>query len=128
MNVSGRAAALSSLGGLVALVGVVMFTGSPDQLDEVVAAPDVSPTETLPDAVITAPTTPLAAPDLPDRGVHPPLRDIDGWLQADVTSLEELREQIKVIDAQNLSDHGAGSIEFSAWAKDRDNLYEFLNQ
>lgn len=97
MDLSGRVAALLCLGGLAAVVGAVVFTGSPDERDDVAATPEVSPSETLPDAIITAPTSTLATPDLPDRGLHPPLRDIDGWLQADVTSLEELRGQVVAV-------------------------------
>jgi len=96
MNVSGRIAALLSLGALAAVVGAVVFTGSSDDADDVVAAPTAGD-DTLPAAVITAPTTTVAPPDLPDRGVHPPLRDIDGWLQSDVTSLEELRGQVVAV-------------------------------
>jgi hypothetical protein len=33
-------------------------------------------------------------PDLPDRGPHPDLVEIDGWLQTEITSLEELRGQV----------------------------------
>jgi thiol-disulfide isomerase/thioredoxin len=44
----------------------------------------------------TAPALP-EPPPLPDRGVHPELRDIDGWLQSDVTSLEELRGQVVAV-------------------------------
>lgn len=34
----------------------------------------------------------------PDLGPHRPLRDIDGWLQSDVTSLEELRGKVVVVE------------------------------
>ncbi|MFW2334305.1 redoxin domain-containing protein [Ilumatobacter sp.] len=95
MNVSGRIAALVSLVGLAAVVGAVVFTGSSDESDDVTAAPAAA--DTLPGAVITAPPTTVAPPDLPDRGPHPPLRDIDGWLQSDVTSLEELRGQVVAV-------------------------------
>lgn len=37
------------------------------------------------------------APDLPNRGQHPPLLEIDGWLQSDVTSLEELRGKVVAV-------------------------------
>lgn len=37
------------------------------------------------------------APDLEDRGPHPALEDIDGWLQSDVTSLEELRGNVVAV-------------------------------
>jgi len=36
-------------------------------------------------------------PALPDRGLHPELHSIDGWLQSDVTSLEELRGQVVAV-------------------------------
>ena len=36
-------------------------------------------------------------PDLPDGGLHPDLVAIDGWLQADITSLEELEGQIVAV-------------------------------
>ena len=48
-------------------------------------------------ASLPAPTTTVAPPDLPNRGPHPELRDIDGWLQSDVTSLEELRGQVVAV-------------------------------
>ncbi|MDE0369850.1 MAG: redoxin domain-containing protein [bacterium] len=32
------------------------------------------------------------------REEHPPLRDIDGWLQSDVTSLEELRGKVVIVE------------------------------
>lgn len=35
--------------------------------------------------------------DLPDLGPVPPLEDIDGWLQADITSFEELRGNVVVV-------------------------------
>jgi hypothetical protein len=44
------------------------------------------------------------------------------------TKLDELRSQIKEIDARNLSNHGAGSLEYIAWCKDRDNLFKFLTK
>ena len=36
-------------------------------------------------------------PELADRGPHPALEDIDGWLQSDVTSLEELRGNVVAV-------------------------------
>jgi thiol-disulfide isomerase/thioredoxin len=97
MNVSGRAAALVSLVGLVAVVGAVVFAGSPDEPDDSDSVVVAVGADTLPEAVITAPSTTDAPPDLPNRGVHLPLRDIDGWLQSDVTSLEELRGQVVAV-------------------------------
>ena len=54
---------------------------------------------TIPPASLPSPPTSstIAAPDLPDRGLHPDLRQIDGWLQSDVTSLEELRGQVVAV-------------------------------
>ncbi len=37
------------------------------------------------------------APDLADRGLHPELVDIAGWLQSDVTSLEELEGKVVAV-------------------------------
>ncbi len=86
------------VGFFAALIGVVVFTGSADDRREVPAESDAAASGTsLPDAVITAPTTTIAPPDLTDRGPHPPLRDIDGWLPSDVTSLEELRGQVVAV-------------------------------
>jgi thiol-disulfide isomerase/thioredoxin len=36
-------------------------------------------------------------PALPDRGLHLELRSIGGWLQSDITSLEELRGQVVAV-------------------------------
>jgi thiol-disulfide isomerase/thioredoxin len=36
-------------------------------------------------------------PALPDRGLPPELRSIDGWLQSGITSLEELRGQVVAV-------------------------------
>ena len=36
-------------------------------------------------------------PELPDRGLHRDLVEIDGWLQSEVTSLEELRGQVVAV-------------------------------
>ena len=43
------------------------------------------------------PAATSATPDLPDRGPHPELIDIDGWLQSDVTSLEELEGKVVAV-------------------------------
>lgn len=46
-----------------------------------------------------APTTtePIEPPPVL-REEHPPLKEIDGWLQSDVTSLEELRGQVVIVE------------------------------
>lgn len=45
----------------------------------------------------TGPPASLEIPELPDRGLHPDLVDIDGWLQSDVTSLEELEGEVVAV-------------------------------
>jgi acetylglutamate kinase len=40
--------------------------------------------------------------------------------------LDELRSQIKEIDAEKLLEGGVARSEFIAWTKDRDNLFKFL--
>jgi thiol-disulfide isomerase/thioredoxin len=49
------------------------------------------------DTTGVAPPTVPGAPALADRGPHPQLRDISGWLQSDVTSLEELRGRVVAV-------------------------------
>lgn len=49
------------------------------------------------DARSSTVSTTVPAPDLPNRGLHPELLDVDGWLQSDVTSLEELRGQVVAV-------------------------------
>lgn len=44
-----------------------------------------------------SPTPVPSGTAIPDDGPHPELRDVDGWLQSDVTSLEELRGRVVVV-------------------------------
>lgn len=101
MGISGRVVALLSLVALAAIVGAVVFAGGDDEpaaaSQAQPASTDPASFESLPEAVITAPPTTVAPPELPNLGVHPALRDIDGWLQTDVTSLEELRGQVVAV-------------------------------
>jgi thiol-disulfide isomerase/thioredoxin len=87
---------LSAVGlvALVAVVGVVALTGGSDEPRPAAAEPDLAP---LPTVGSAATTTTEPPPDLPDRGQHPELRAIDGWLQSEVTSLEELRGQVVAV-------------------------------
>jgi thiol-disulfide isomerase/thioredoxin len=89
MNPARRTAAAIALIALVAVVAAVAFSGGSNDVQQPVAS---SPLETLP-----APTTTIAPPDLPDRGLHPEFRAIDGWLQSEVSSLEELRGQVVAV-------------------------------
>jgi thiol-disulfide isomerase/thioredoxin len=107
--------ARAAIGGLIvaAVVAIAFITNDSGDdsvpaaasADEAVATDDrsagntqaddpVSPSRTAP-----APTqaTPADLPDLPDRGLHPELVAIDGWLQSDVNSLEELEGQVVAV-------------------------------
>ncbi|MDX2380290.1 MAG: redoxin domain-containing protein [Acidimicrobiia bacterium] len=79
-----------------------MPTDSVDGDDPSTAPAAGDPAPTTEPAPADETTPPVAesiegAPDLPDRGLHPELRDIDGWLQSDVTSLEELRGKVVAV-------------------------------
>ena len=88
-----RSLAVVGLAAVAAIVGVVALTGGSSD-DAAPAAPIAENTE---DPGTALPTSTAAAPELPDRGVHPELVEIDGWLQSDVTSLEELRGQVVAV-------------------------------
>ncbi len=79
----------------VVIVGAFAFGGDGD------SSPDANPTaylaDTETDAPVAAPPATVETPDLPNRGPHPELLDIDGWLQSDVTSLEELRGKVVAV-------------------------------
>lgn len=106
-----RVAAAIALVGLVGIVAAAAVTAgderdegsvatatTPDggagdeRTDESVAAEPEPPEPTRPTIEPTEP-----GPDLPDRGVHPELVEIDGWLQSEVTSLEELRGDVVAV-------------------------------
>ena len=75
--------------GLVAVVGVIGLVFALDRSDADTASTRVPASD--------VPATTVATPDLPDRGPHPDLLDIDGWLQSDVTSLEELEGKVVAV-------------------------------
>ena len=54
--------------------------------------------------VAPAPTEP---PELPDRGPHPELIDIDTWLQSDIASLEELNGKVVAVQFWTFSCHNS---------------------
>ncbi len=58
-------------------------------------APPLSTTTSQPPAAVTTTTEPAFDP--PDLGEAGTLTDLDGWLQSDVESLEELRGQVVVV-------------------------------
>jgi thiol-disulfide isomerase/thioredoxin len=57
------------------------------------ARADADPAPADPDPATIDPLV----PELPDRGPHPPLLEIDGWLQTDITSLDELRGKVVAV-------------------------------
>lgn len=94
MHASGRITAVVAVGALAAIIGAVVLAGPTDDESPENATEPLS-LDSLPDPAITA--TPIAPPDLPNRGLHPELRDIDGWLQSNITSLDELRGQVVAV-------------------------------
>lgn len=92
MQSSSRLIASFGLVAVAAIVGVVAFSGGDDA-----PATGAATGDALTTPATVPPTTAVPAPDLPDRGLHPELIDIDGWLQSDVSSLEELKGQVVAV-------------------------------
>jgi len=92
---SGRLAAVV---GLLLIGGLVLFAISsrgvttPDPGEPSAGANSRSPSPSSTDTDSPRPDSEI--PALPDRGLHPELRSIDGWLQSEITSLEELRGRV----------------------------------
>ncbi len=83
-------AGLGAAGVAVVIAAAFAFGGDSDSTRD--ANPTAYLTDT--DAAVDAP---VETPDLPNRGPHPELLEIDGWLQSDVTSLEELRGNVVAV-------------------------------
>ncbi len=81
---------------LVGLVAVVAVAYAAFALDDPESATGSTP-ETAVAGDPPPTTTASDVPELPDRGLHLELVDIDGWLQSDVTSLEELRGKVVAV-------------------------------
>jgi len=79
---------------LAGLVAVVAVAGAAFAFDRADFAPEAARTTGL---AADTPAATTAVPDLPDRGPHPELLEIDGWLQSDVTSLEELQGKVVAV-------------------------------
>ena len=62
------------------------------------ATTTVPPSTEVPVATTAPPVTEPIDPPPVLREEHPPLKDIDGWLQSDVTSLEELRGKVVIVE------------------------------
>ena len=74
-------------------------TGPVAELDEPDTPASAASTDALSSDVSDAEAAPLRydpdlVPELPDRGENLPLRGIDGWLQSDIESLDELRGKV----------------------------------
>jgi len=83
--------ALLTLGIVGAGVGGLILTAD----DDATAPADETATSGSPSS---SPTTVAPnVPDLPDRGLHPPLLANDGWLQSGITSLEELKGKVVAV-------------------------------
>ena len=59
---------------------------------------EASATSIAPASTAPAPTAPPIDPPPVLKEEHPPLKEIDGWLQSDVTSLEELRGKVVIVE------------------------------
>ena len=88
MNAS-RARAAIGIAVIAGVVGLVVAVGNADSDSAPAAAPASTAGGSAPDVV--------TVPELPDRGPHPELIDIDTWLQSDVTSLEELEGKVVAV-------------------------------
>ena len=108
MNSTIRNLLVIGIVGIAGVATVVVLTGggsdgSPsveaaqsDVLQSVLELPDVSPEPGAASASASAAAL-SDVPELPDRGASPALVNIDGWLQSDVTSLEELEGQVVAV-------------------------------
>jgi len=86
-----RAFAVAGLVAVIAVAGAAfVLDGSDDPVEPAAEAEPAS-------ASSVPVTTTVSASELPDRGLHPELVDIDGWLQSDVTSLEELEGKVVAV-------------------------------
>jgi len=85
------------ISGLVVIAVVTRGAMSPDPSES--SASPVPPGMSNPPTDVGSDVSSLdsESPALPDRGLHPELRSIDGWLQTDVTSLEELRGRVVAV-------------------------------
>ncbi len=80
---NGRAIAAIGIAVVAVVIGAAFVSGDDDSDDA--------------SAEIETPPTTDPAPELPDRGLHPELQNIERWLQSDVTSLEELEGKVVAV-------------------------------
>jgi thiol-disulfide isomerase/thioredoxin len=115
--------------GVVGLAGIAVVVvlasdrpeGSPpaaagNVLQSLLDLPDESPE---PESASSSTFDEVAAPELPDRGLRPDLVNIEGWLQSDVSSLEELEGKVVAVQFWTL-----GCNNWQATLPAMQNLYE----
>ncbi len=73
----------------------VLITACGGGVSESLVGVSTTPTTLAPESVQVAPTPTVA--DLPILGPAEPLEGIDGWLQTDIDSLEDLRGKVVVV-------------------------------
>lgn len=91
---------LLAVAALLLVIGLVVVAVRAQRTGEdavALAAPTTPTPVTGPTAGQTA-ASPTATGPIAGEGPHPDLRDIDGWLQSDVSSLEELRGKVVVVE------------------------------
>jgi thiol-disulfide isomerase/thioredoxin len=79
---------------LLALLTACAAEGDADSTIAIATSVPADATSTTP---TTAPSTVDPVSELPDLGPVPPLENLDGWLQSDIETLQELRGQVVVV-------------------------------
>ena len=99
MTTTSRTRAAIGIAVVAGVIGVAFVAGNASGDGSDRTSDGATPSATTPADDNSSDTAPTAAdaPDLPDRGLHPELVDIEGWLQSDVTSLEELQGKVVAV-------------------------------
>lgn len=96
-----RRRATYAVGTVLVLLAVAIWVSRlvSSDLETAAGVTTTVPPSTAASVASTAPasTEPVDPPPVL-REEHPPLREIDGWLQSDVTSLEELRGKVVIVE------------------------------
>jgi thiol-disulfide isomerase/thioredoxin len=77
--------------------GAFVFGDDGDTTPGSSVAPSATDDALVGERTSPAPAETVPTPDLPNRGPHPELLEIDGWLQSEVTSLEDLRGKVVAV-------------------------------
>jgi thiol-disulfide isomerase/thioredoxin len=99
VTTTSRTRAAIGIAVVAGVVGIAFVAGNASGDGSDRASDGATPSATTPADDNSSDNAPTAAdaPDLPDRGLHPELVDIEGWLQSDVTSLEELQGEVVAV-------------------------------